>query len=158
MERYKLSILVAEDKEYMRNLIQKYILSNPTKTIEGVEIDYYIDFCETADEAILKYVGGEHDIVIMDLFFDKGDLNGIEATGELLEVNPRVQMIGMASEGEPRVDEFKASGIRFFLEKVFQDTYLWKRLDIISKEIIIKELNKPVETKKGFFSKGKKRS
>lgn len=155
MDRYKISILVAEDKEYMRNLIKKYILTNPTKKIHGVEIDYYIDFCETADEAILKYVGGEHDVVIMDLFFDTGDFNGIEATKELLEVNPRVSIIGMASEGEARVDEFKQSGIKFFLEKVFQDSYLWNRLDVISNDIILRELRKEPE-KKGIFSKKRK--
>ena len=142
MQQYTLSILIAEDKEYMQNLIKKYVLTNPTKTVHGVEINYNVDICDTADEAILKYVGGEHDIVIMDLFFDKGELNGIEAVGELLEVNVNLDIIGIASEGEPRVDEFKYSGIRFFLEKVFQDSYLWKRIDIISDEIISKKLNK----------------
>ena len=32
------------------------------------------DFCDSAEEAILRYVGGEHDIVIMDLYFDDGEL------------------------------------------------------------------------------------
>lgn len=148
MNNYKISILVAEDKEYMRNLIKKYILTNPTKKIHGVEIDYCIDFCETADEAILKYVGGEHDIVLMDLFFDTGEFNGIEATEQLLEVNHEANIIGMASEGEPNVNEFKESGVKFFLEKIFQDTYLWNRLDTISNDIILRELeNEAVNTK-----------
>ena len=146
---------MAEDKEYMRKLIEKYIFSNPTKSVHGVNINYYVDFCETADEAILKYVGGEHDIVIMDLFFDKGDLNGIEAVGELLEVNPKLSIIGMASEGEPKVDIFKQSGIRFFLEKVFQDSYLWNRVDAISSEIIKAELSKSPEPRGFLFRKRK---
>lgn len=153
MQQYTLSILIAEDKEYMQNLIKKYVLTNPTKTVHGVEINYNVDICDTADEAILKYVGGEHDIVIMDLFFDKGELNGIEAVGELLEVNGNLDIIGIASEGEPRVDEFKYSGIRFFLEKVFQDTFLWTRIDAISNEIILRELKKDPNENKGFFSK-----
>ena len=153
MQQYTLSILIAEDKEYMQNLIKKYVLTNPTKTVHGVEINYNVDICDTADEAILKYVGGEHDIVIMDLFFDRGELNGIDAVEQLLEANCNLNIIGMASEGEPRVDEFKYSGIRFFLEKVFQDTFIWTRIDAISNEIILRELKKDPNENKGFFSK-----
>lgn len=156
MEKYKVSILIAEDKEYMQNLIKKYILTNPTKNIRGVELEYYIDICDTAEEAILRYVGGEHDIIILDLHFDNGELNGIEAAKEILEVNPDANIIGIASEGEPFVDEFKGCGISFFLEKVFQDSYLWNRVDIISDKIIYKKLNEPEIKKGGLFSLFKK--
>lgn len=152
LNKYTISILLAEDKEYMYNLIEKYILSNPTRVIKGVEVDYQVDIKTTAEEAILKYVSLEHDIVIMDLIFDEGSLNGAQATEELLEVNPELSIIGMASEGDSKIDEFKRSGIRFFLDKPFQDAYLWSRIDTISNEIITRELNKPEPEKKGFFS------
>ena len=155
MQKRKISILVAEDKEYMRTLIKKYIDTNPTTSINSVDVEYISDFCDNAEEAILRYVGGEHDIVIMDLHFDESELNGIVATTELLEANPFANIIGMASEGEARVEEFKCSGIRFFLEKVFQDSYLWSRIDAISEEIILKELNSPEPEKKGLFKKKK---
>ena len=152
LNKYTISILLAEDKEYMCNLIEKYVLSNPTRVIQGVEVDYRLDIKNTADESILKYVSLEHDIVIMDLLFDEGSLNGIQATEEILEFNPEISVIGIASEGEAHVEQFKKCGIRFFLEKPFQDSYLWSRMDIISNEIIIRELNKPEPEKKGFFS------
>lgn len=153
LDKYTISILLAEDKEYMCDLIKKYVLSNPTRMIHGVEVDYSLDIKNIADEAVLKYVSLEHDIVIMDLLFDEGSLNGVKATEEILEFNPELNIIGMASEGEAHIDEFKKCGIRFFLEKPFQDSYLWSRIDEISNEIIIRELNKPEpEKKKGIFS------
>lgn len=153
LQKYTISILLAEDKEYMYNLIEKYILSNPNRVIQGVEVDYEVDIKTTAEEAILKYVSLEHDIVIMDLNFDDGGMTGIEATKELLEVNDNLSIIGMASEGDKRVDEFKSCGIKYFLEKPFQDAYLWTRIDAISDEIIRRELNTPrPRKKKGLFS------
>ena len=152
LEKYTISILLTEDKEYMQDLIERYILTNPTRIIRGVEIDYRVDIKNTAEESILKYVSLEHDIVIMDLFFDEGRLTGINATEELLEVNPELSIIGMASESDAQVEEFKNSGIRFFLDKPFQDSYLWSRIDTISDEIIERELNKPEPEKKGLFS------
>lgn len=157
LEKYTISILLAEDKEYMYDLIKRYILTNPTRIVKGVEVDYTVDIKTSADDAILKYVSLEHDIVIMDLFFDEGSLTGIKATEELLQCNPELSIIGMASEGEAQVEEFKNSGIRFFLEKPFQDAYLWSRIDIISDEIITRELNKPTPEKHGLFSFSKRR-
>lgn len=157
LEKYTISILLTEDKEYMQDLIERYILTNPTRIIRGVEVDYRVDIKNTAEESILKYVSLEHDIVIMDLFFDEGRLTGINATEELLEVNPELSIIGMASEGDAQIEEFKNSGIRFFLDKPFQDSYLWSRIDTISDEIIERELNKPEPEKKGLFSFFKRR-
>lgn len=153
IEKYTISVLLAEDKEYMYNLIKKYILTNPTRNILGVEVDYTVDIKTDAEEAILKYVSREHDIVIMDLLFDNCNINGIKAAEEMLEFNPELDIIGMASEGDDHVEEFKRCGIRFFLDKPFQDSYLWSRMDVISEEIIKRELEKPEKDKKtGIFS------
>lgn len=135
-EKRTILILLAEDKEYMQSLIKDYIYSNPTKIIKDVEIEYEIDIVSSAEEAILKYVAAEHDIVIMDLSFGDDDLTGIHATEEILEVNTNLNIIGMASEGDINVEQFKNSGIRYFLEKPFQDAYLWNKIDTIIEELL----------------------
>jgi CheY-like chemotaxis protein len=158
IENYTIRVLLAEDKEYMQELIKKYVLSNPNRLINGVNINYEIDIKSTAEDAILKYVSLEHDIVIMDLFFDGGILTGIDATNELLQVAPDLSIIGIASETDGKIEEFNRSGIRYFLEKPFQDGYLWSRMDAISQEIIERELAKPEpEIKKGLFGLKKKK-
>lgn len=135
-QKQTILILIAEDKEYMQNLIKKYILSNPTKKINNIEIEYDIDVVSSAEEAVLKYVAAEHDIVIMDLFFNNDVLTGIYATEEILEVNNNASIIGMASEGDFNVEEFKNCGIQYFLEKPFQDAYLWDRTNAILEKLL----------------------
>jgi CheY-like chemotaxis protein len=153
LEKYTIRVLLAEDKEYMQELVKKYVLSNPNRCVHGVNVDYEIDIKSNAQDAILKYVSLEHDIVIMDLLFDGYELTGIDATSELLQVAPNLSIIGIASETDGKLEEFQRSGIRFFLEKPFQDGYLWSRMDVITDEVIARELAKPEPVKKGLFKK-----
>lgn len=64
------------------------------------------------------------------------EVDGLTATKEILEMNPNAKIIGIASEGDARVEEFKNSGIKLFLEKPFQDTYINSRIETLIDEIL----------------------
>lgn len=149
MTKIRVPILVVEDKKYMIDVIREYILSNPTRWFNDIEVEYEVVVVEDGKEAILQYAKYNYPIIIMDLHMPK--LNGIIAVESILEINPRARIIGMASQGESLVDEFKECGIRMFLEKPFQNTYLWRRMDELMEDVLLSipldELN---------FRKGKK--
>lgn len=130
----RISILIVDDKKFMREDIKSYIINNPTKKIGSIEYDFDISMAEDGEKAILMYGSENHEIIVMDLGMDKMD--GIEATKNILEMNPKARIIGMASEGEAKVEEFKSSGIKYFLEKPFQSTYINSKIDSMIKDIL----------------------
>lgn len=134
-QKIKVPILVVDDKEFMINVIRDYILSNPVNWFNGIEVEYDIVAVQDGKEAILQYAKYNYPIVIMDLHMPK--LNGLIAVESILEINSTARIIGMASHGESLVEEFKESGIRMFLEKPFQNAYLWSRMNELMEEIIV---------------------
>lgn len=132
----EISVLLAEDKDYMSSIIIRYILENPTKEYRGVSINYNVDLATNGTDAVSKYACDKHNIVIMDAYFDDGDIDGVLAIQDILEIDSQSRIIGMSTENDPNVAKFKKSGIKFFLDKPFQDAYLWSRIDCFMEEIV----------------------
>lgn len=141
-EEIKISILLVDDMKFMRDSIENYIKEN--EKIYKNEVDVILDItkAENGEEAVLLYARDKHDIVIMDLCMQTMD--GLTASREILEINPLAKIIGMASEGDDNVEEFKQCGIKYFVEKPFQSTYINSKINILINEIFqenpIKEL------------------
>lgn len=146
MSDIKVAVLIVDDKKFMRDTVKAYVESNQNRNVGGVEFDFEITTVDNGEEAILSYARDKHEIVIMDLSMD--EIDGLTATKEILEINPKAKIIGMASEGDLNVEEFKVSGIKYFLEKPFQDTYINSKIDILVKEIFAEKSLKELNVKK----------
>ena len=146
MSDIKVSILIVDDKKFMRDTVKSYIESNQNRNIGGIEFDFDITTTDNGEEAVLLYARDRYEIVIMDLSMDVMD--GLTATKEILEINPKAKIIGMASEGDQNVEEFKVSGIKYFIEKPFQDTYINSKIDIMVKEIFNEKTLDELDVKK----------
>lgn len=146
MSDIKISILVVDDMNFIRESIKGYIEGNTNRNLAGTEFDFDITLSSNAEEAILLYARDKHEIIIMDLSMEK--IDGIEATKEILEINPEAKIIGIASEGDAKVEEFKKSGIKFFIEKPFQSTYINSKIDILVKEIFKEKSLSELDIKK----------
>lgn len=133
MSKTTIRVLLVEDKKFMRDVVKGYI-ENTTREVNGKEFNIEVFEVEDGEEAVLTYAKDKHEIIIMDLTLDKMD--GITATKEILEMNPHAKIIGMASEGDKNVDDFKICGINTFLEKPFQSTYINSRIDSMIEEIL----------------------
>lgn len=146
MADIKISILLVDDKKFMRDTVKSYIENNPNKRVGSVEYDFEVTTAEDGEEAVLLYARDKHEIVIMDLVMDKMD--GKTATKEILSINPKAKIIGMASEGDDNVEEFKTCGIKFFVEKPFQDTYINSKIDSMIKEVLVEKPLEELDAKK----------
>lgn len=133
MSDIKIGVLIVDDKKFMRDTVKSYIENNQNTSVKNIEFDFDITTSDNGEEAVLLYARDKHEIIIMDLSMEKMD--GLTATKEILEINPKAKIIGMASEGDKNVEEFKMSGIKFFIEKPFQDTYINSKIDIMVEEI-----------------------
>lgn len=134
MSQIKIPLLIVDDKKFMRDVIKTYIENKEDWSVSGNSFSFEITTAKNGEEAVLYYANGRHEIIIMDLEMDEVD--GLTATKEILEMNPNAKIIGIASEGDARVEEFKNSGIKFFLEKPFQDTYINSRIEMLMDEIL----------------------
>lgn len=146
MSDIKIAVLIVDDKKFMRDTVKSYIENNQNKNVGGIEFDFDITEADNGEEAILLYARDNHEIIIMDLSMDVMD--GLTATKEILEMNPKAKIIGMASEGDRDVEEFKVSGIKYFIEKPFQDTYINSKIDIMVKEIFNEKSLDELDVKK----------
>ena len=134
MSNIRIPLLLVDDKKFMLESIKSYIENKKNWNISGLNYSFEVMDVQDAEIAVLLYAKYNHDIVIMDL--DMPNMNGIVAVKQILEINPNATIIGMASETDSNIDEFKSSGIKFFLEKPFQDTYINSRIESIMNEII----------------------
>ena len=146
MSDIKVGVLVVDDKKFMRDTVKSYIESNQNRNVGGIEFDFDITTTDNGEEAVLLYARDKYEIIVMDLSMDIMD--GLTATKEILEINPKAKIIGMASEGDPNVEEFKVSGIKYFIEKPFQDTYINSKIDIMVKEIFNEKTLDELDVKK----------
>ena len=133
MSNVKIPLLLVDDKKFMLDSVKSYIENKKDWNIAGVNYSFEVMALQDAEKAVLLYAKYNHDIVIMDL--DMPDMDGITATKQILEINPNANIIGMASEGDNKIEEFKLSGIKFFIEKPFQDTYINSKIELIINEI-----------------------
>lgn len=146
MSDIKVGVLIVDDKKFMRDTVKSYIESNQNRSVGGIEFDFDITTTDNGEEAVLLYARDRYEIIVMDLSMDIMD--GLTATKEILEINPKAKIIGMASEGDLNVEEFKVSGIKYFIEKPFQDTYINSKIDIMVKEIFNEKTLDELDIKK----------
>lgn len=133
MSNIKIPLLLVDDKKFMLDSIKSYIENKKDWNIAGIDYSFEVMAYQDAEKAVLSYAKYKHDIIIMDL--DMPDMDGITATKQILEINPNASIIGIASEGDNKIEEFKSSGIKFFVEKPFQDTYINSKIEFIMNEI-----------------------
>ena len=133
MSDIKIPLLIVDDKKFMLDSVKSFIENKKDWNVNGVNYEFEIMTTQDAETAILLYTKYNHDIVIMDLGMP--EMDGLTATKLIFEVNPNANIIGMASESDKNIEEFKASGIRFYLDKPFQDTYINSRIEYIMNEI-----------------------
>lgn len=133
MSNIKIPLLLVDDKKFMLDSIKSYIENKKDWNILGIDYSFEVMAYQDAEKAILSYAKYKHDIIIMDL--DMPDMDGVTATKQILEMNPNASIIGIASEGDNKIEEFKSSGIKFFVEKPFQDTYINSKIEFIMNEI-----------------------
>jgi len=119
-----IKVLIVDDAMFMRSMI-KDILNNSGKfEVVGEAAD--------GKEAVLVYKEKKPDIVTMDIVMPVMD--GIEATKEILKINPSAKIVMVSALGqEPLVIESIAAGARDFIVKPFSPEKVLKVLDQVIK-------------------------
>ena len=132
MKKRTYSILIIDDAFFLRNLIKKAIAKKPNE-----ELDYDFEIlteAQNGEEGLELYQIVKPDIVTVDINMPK--LNGIEFIKKLKKLNPYSKIIvisaNLASEYKDKVIE---AGAFSYIQKPFQDAYLWSRLDAIAEEL-----------------------
>ncbi|MFB6296480.1 MAG: chemotaxis protein CheY [Halobacteriales archaeon] len=102
-------VLIADDSEFMRNLLR-----------EILEEDYEIlDEAENGVEAVELYEQHDPDLVMMDIVMPIRD--GIEATDEITDADPDARVIMCTSVGqEERMKQAVKAGADGYITKPFQ--------------------------------------
>jgi len=102
-------VLIADDSEFMRNLLREILEED--HTIVG-EVENGVEAVETYKEA-------EPDLVMMDIVMPIRD--GIEATDEIKTSNPEANVIMCTSVGqEEKMKEAVKAGADGYITKPFQ--------------------------------------
>ncbi|MFX1365711.1 MAG: response regulator [Promethearchaeota archaeon] len=127
----KKKVLIVDDAQFTRNMLKNII-----NKIEQIEV---VGEASNGVEAISLYKKLNPDLVTMDLVMpEKG---GIEATEEILKINPKAVIIVVSALGqEALVLEAAKKGAKDFIQKPFKTEQILEVMDRILK-------NKPVEKK-----------
>ena len=123
-ENKKKRILIVDDAAFTRNML-KNIIAN----IEQIEV---IGEASNGVEAISLYKKLSPDLVTMDLVMpEKG---GIEATEEILKINPKALIVVVSALGqEALVLEAAKKGAKDFIQKPFKSEQILEVMDRILK-------------------------
>ncbi len=120
----KKRILIVDDAAFTRNMLKNII-----SKIEQIEV---IGEASNGVEAISLYKKLSPDLVTMDLVMpEKG---GIEATEEILKINPKALIVVVSALGqEALVLEAAKKGAKDFIQKPFKSEQIIEVMDRILK-------------------------
>jgi len=123
-EKKKKRILIVDDAAFTRNMLKNII-----SKIEQIEV---IGEASNGVEAISLYKKLSPDLVTMDLVMpEKG---GIEATEEILKINPKALIVVVSALGqEALVLEAAKKGAKDFIQKPFKSEQILEVMDRILK-------------------------
>lgn len=128
MTTYK--ILVIDDAFFIRNLIKKAVMKKPVKDDISFEI---VGEAENGSQGLEMVKELNPDIITVD--FNIPELNGLDFAKYLKETNPKIPILMVSSNTDPNFPaEVEAIGCHF-LQKPFQEAFLWMRLDSLVEEI-----------------------
>ncbi|MFX0035392.1 MAG: response regulator [Candidatus Hermodarchaeota archaeon] len=121
----KKKVLIVDDAQFTRNMLKNII-----NKIDDIEV---IGEASNGDEAISLYKKLNPDLVTMDLVMpSKG---GIEATEEILKVNPKALIVVVSALGqEALVLEAAKKGAKDFIQKPFKTEQIVEVMDRILKK------------------------
>ncbi|MFX0137496.1 MAG: response regulator [Candidatus Hodarchaeota archaeon] len=124
MTNNKKKVLIVDDAQFTRNMLKNII-----NKIEQIEV---IGEASNGVEAISLYKKLNPDLVTMDLVMpEKG---GIEATEEILKVNPKALIVVVSALGqEALVLEAAKKGAKDFIQKPFKTEQILEVMDRILK-------------------------
>lgn len=115
-------VLVVDDALFMRAMIKDILTASGRYVVVGEAAN--------GQEAVQKYQELQPDLITMDIVMPM--LDGIEATRQILTVDPRVRVVMCSALGqEPLVIESIAAGARDFIVKPFSPEKVLKVLDQI---------------------------
>ncbi|MFX1499840.1 MAG: response regulator [Promethearchaeota archaeon] len=120
----KKKVLIVDDAQFTRNMLKNII-----NKIEKIEV---VGEASNGVEAISLYKKLNPDLVTMDLVMpEKG---GIEATEEILKINPKAVIIVVSALGqEALVLEAAKKGAKDFIQKPFKNEQIMEVMDRILK-------------------------
>lgn len=114
----KYRILVVDDEENIRNIVQKFL----------IKYGYHVIVASGGSEAIEKFkqVGGQVDLVIQDMVLP--ETSGIEVFKKLREINPLIKVI-LTSGHDKDASEYDNDDAITFLKKPFRIAQLIQKLE-----------------------------
>ncbi|UCC20026.1 MAG: response regulator [Promethearchaeota archaeon] len=125
MTNNKKKVLIVDDAQFTRNMLKNII-----SKIEQIEV---IGEASNGVEAISLYKKLNPDLITMDLVMpEKG---GIEATEEILKINPKALIIVVSALGqEALVLEAAKKGAKDFIQKPFKSEQIMEVMNRILKK------------------------
>ncbi len=103
-------ILIVDDTLFMRSMLKEILQESQNFTVAGE--------AESGKQAIDKYIELKPDAVTMDVAMP--DMNGIDATKKILEIDPKANIVLCSVPGqESLVVESGLAGARDFIIKPF---------------------------------------
>lgn len=120
-------VLVIDDAFFIRKLIKKAIESKPINTGGTFQI---AEEAINGESGIQKYFEVKPDLVTLDI--NMPGMNGIEVVNKILEKDPSAKILVISGNDKVEIkNEILKAGALDYIQKPFQNAYLWERLDKI---------------------------
>lgn len=122
------TILIVDDAFFIRNLLKRAINNKPSN-----EYDY--DFsvlaeAENGKEGLELFKIAKADIVTVDVKMPH--IGGVDFIKAIRKINPNVQIIVISASLESNIKEEISNLNAYYMDKPFQEAFLWTRLDEIA--------------------------
>lgn len=120
-------VLIIDDAFFIRNLIKRAIVTKPEDDKLGYKFDV-IGEAINGKEGIIQYFKHKPDIITLDI--NMPDINGIEVAKQIISKDPNAKIIAISGNLEDSItQEILNAGALEYIQKPFQNAYLWDKLD-----------------------------
>lgn len=120
-------VLIIDDAFFIRKLIKKAIESKPMNDYGSFQI---VEEAINGESGIQKYFETNPDLVTLDI--NMPGINGVDVVKKILEKDSSAKILVISGNDKPEIkDEILKAGALDYIQKPFQNAYLWERLDKI---------------------------
>lgn len=143
-DKKNLKVLIIDDAFFIRNLIKRAVLTKPEDSVLGYKFEV-IGEAINGTEGIVQYFKMKPDLITLDI--NMPDINGIEVTKQILSKDPDAKIIVISGNLDEKVkQDILNAGALEYIQKPFQNTYLWEKLDKVTNMLIGENHKEKIES------------
>lgn len=117
-----MKIAIVEDEIEQQNILKNYLQTFMTSKNASFDVDTY----KSGEEFLSKFEKNKYDLLFMDIEFGKNEINGMETSVKLREIDDDILLVFVTNMAQFAVDGYSVDAVDFIVKPISYDPFRMK--------------------------------